>query len=70
MREQKVRRDAQARALSMIRLHGLRAQAVALERLAELRQQGNVADGHLWQQTHAAIYELRRTAPPAAAIAS
>ena len=43
MREQEIRRDAQATALSMIRLHGLRAQAVALERAAELRHQGDVA---------------------------
>ena len=34
MREQEIRSDAQATALSMIRLHGLRAQAVALERAA------------------------------------
>jgi hypothetical protein len=50
----------------MIRLHGLRAQAVALERTAELRQQGDVAGHDLWQQIHAAICELRRTAPEAA----
>jgi hypothetical protein len=47
----------------MIRLHGLQAQAVALERAAELRQQGDVAGHDLWQQIHAAICELRRTAP-------
>ena len=63
MREQEIRRDAQATALSMIRLHGLQAQAVALERAAELRQQGDVASHDLWQQIHAAICELRRTAP-------
>ncbi|HSZ93545.1 MAG TPA: hypothetical protein VK822_29685 [Acetobacteraceae bacterium] len=63
MREQEIRRDAQATALSMIRLHGLRAQAVALERAAELRHQGDVAGQDLWQQIHAAICELRRTAP-------
>ena len=64
MLEQNVRRDAQETALSMIRLHGLRAQAVALERVAELRQQGDVAGLDRWQQVHAAICELRRTAPP------
>ena len=63
MPEDTIRRDAHATALSMIRLHGLRAQAVALERAAELRQQGNVAGTDLWQQIHAAICELRRTAP-------
>jgi hypothetical protein len=62
MREQEVRRDAQETAMTMIRLHGLRAQAVALERAAELRQQGDVAGHDLWQQIHAAICELRRTA--------
>jgi hypothetical protein len=65
MRDQEVRRDAQATALSMIRLHGLRAQAVALERAAEMRQRGDVAQHDLWQQIHAAICELRRTAPAA-----
>ena len=63
MREQEIRLEAQGTALSMIRLHGLRAQAVALERAAELRQQGNVAAHDLWQQIHAAICELRQTAP-------
>lgn len=66
MRDQEVRRNAKDTALSMIRLHGLRAQAVALERTAELRQQGDVAGHDLWQQIHSAICELRRTAPEAA----
>ncbi len=66
MSEQNIRLDAHATALSMIRLHGLRAQAVALERAAELRQQGDVARHDLWQQIHAAICELRRTAPAVA----
>ena len=61
--QQEIRRDAQATALSMIKLHGLRAQAVALERAAELRHQGDVAGHDRWQQVHAAICELRRTAP-------
>jgi hypothetical protein len=39
---------------------------VALERTAELRQQGDVAGHDLWQQIHAAICELRRTAPAVA----
>ncbi|MEJ0019066.1 MAG: hypothetical protein WDN25_21405 [Acetobacteraceae bacterium] len=63
MNKQDIRRDAHGTATSMIRLHGLRAQAVALERAAELRQQGDVAGFDLWQQVHAAICELRRTAP-------
>ena len=56
--------DAQETALMMIRLHGLRAQAIALERAAEMRQQGDTAGLDRWQQIHAGICELRRTAPP------
>ena len=63
MVEQNIRQNAQETALSMIKLHGLRAQAVAQERAAELRQQGDVAGYDLWQQIYAAICELRRTAP-------
>ena len=63
MGEQDVRRNAQATALSMIRLHGLRAQAVALEHAAELRQQGDAAGHDLWRQIHVAICELRQNAP-------
>ena len=63
MRSQEVRQDARDTALSMLKLHGLRAQAVALERAAEMRQQGDVSGHDLWQQVHAAICELRRTAP-------
>jgi hypothetical protein len=63
MLEQDIRRNAQTTALSMIKLHGLRAQAVAQERAAELRQQGDTAGYDLWQQIYAAICELRRTAP-------
>lgn len=66
MLDQNIRQDAQETALAMIRLHGLRAQAVAQERAAELRQQGNVAGYDRWQQIHTAICELRRTAPSGA----
>jgi hypothetical protein len=62
MDAQQVRRDAQETALNMIRLHGLRAQAIASERSAEMRQQGNAAGHDRWQQIHAAICELRKTA--------
>ena len=62
MHAQQVRRDAQETAMKMIRLHGLRAQAVASERAAEMRQQGDAAGHDLWQQIHAAICELRKTA--------
>jgi hypothetical protein len=34
-----------------------------MERIAEMRQQGDVAGLDRWQQVHAAICELRRTAP-------
>jgi hypothetical protein len=64
MQAQHVQLDAQETALKMLRLHGLRAQAIALERAAEMRQQANVAGYDQWQQIHAAICELRRTAPP------
>ncbi|HEX3400538.1 MAG TPA: hypothetical protein VHT74_09445 [Acetobacteraceae bacterium] len=63
MTVQNVRQDARDTAQKMIQLHGLRAQAVALERAAETRQQGDQAGHDLWQQIHAAICELRRTAP-------
>lgn len=46
----------------MLRLHGLRAQAIAQERAAEMRQQGDIAGLDHWQQIHAAIFEMRRTA--------
>jgi hypothetical protein len=63
MQAQNVQRDAQETALKMIRLHGPRAQAIALERASELRQQHDPAGHDQWQQIHAAICELRRTAP-------
>jgi hypothetical protein len=62
MDAQTIRRDAQETALRMIRLHGLRAQAVASERAAEMRQQGDAAGHDRWQQIHAAICEMRKTA--------
>ena len=63
MQAQNVQRDAQEKARAMIRLHGLRAQAIALEHAAEMRQQHDPAGLDHWQQIHAAICELRRTAP-------
>lgn len=47
----------------MIRLHGLRAQAIAMEHLMERRQGGDAAELERWQAVHAAICELRRTVP-------
>ncbi len=55
--------DALATARDMLRTHGLRAQAVAMERIEEARRQGDFTGLHRWEQTHAAICELRRTAP-------
>jgi hypothetical protein len=49
-------------AQGMLRLHGLRAQAVAMERMTELRRQGDPVALHRWEQTYAAICELRRSA--------
>ena len=63
MHEQEVQGDAQSTALSMIKLHGLRAQAIAMERAAEMRQQGDVSGFDRWRQIHTAICELRRTDP-------
>jgi hypothetical protein len=61
MRAQEVQRDARETALSMMKLHGLRAQAIAMERASEMRQQGDVSGHDRWQQIHAAICELRQT---------
>jgi hypothetical protein len=55
--------DATTVARMMIQHHGLQAQAIALERSAEMRQQGDAAGLDRWNQVHAAICELRRTAP-------
>jgi hypothetical protein len=61
--------SGQDMAQMMIRRHGLRAQAVAQEHIAEMRQQGDTAGLDLWQHTHMAIVELRRTAGLRAAMA-
>jgi hypothetical protein len=61
MHAQEVQRDARDTALSMIRMHGLRAQAIAMERASEMRQQGDLSGHDRWQQIHAAICELRQT---------
>ena len=52
--------NAKETARMMVRLHGLRAQAIAQERAAEMRQQGDTAGLDHWEQIHAAICELRR----------
>ncbi len=55
--------DPRGIAQSMIRRHGLRAQAIAMEHLMEHRQNSNAVELERWQAVHAAICELRRTAP-------
>jgi hypothetical protein len=50
-------------AQNLIAAHGLRANAVANERIAESRQQGDAAGLERWQNVKVAINELRRTAP-------
>ena len=50
-------------AQNMIRRHGLRAQAIAMEHLAEQRQAGDTSGLEHWQAIHVAICELRRTQP-------
>ena len=55
--------DPRTTAQSIIRLHGLRAQAVATERLNEARQARDAAGIERWQAVHVAVRELRSTAP-------
>lgn len=54
--------DAATVARMMIENHGLKAQAVALEHVSEMRQLGDKGGLDRWNQIHAAICELRRTA--------
>jgi hypothetical protein len=55
--------DTTETARMMIEAHGLRAQAIALEHVAEMRQRGDTAGLDHWQRIYAAICELRRTGP-------
>jgi hypothetical protein len=48
-------------ARNLMSVHGLRAQAVVQERIAEARLAGDRAGLDRWQNVHAAIGELRRT---------
>jgi hypothetical protein len=50
-------------AQNMMSVHGLRAQAVVQERMAEARQQGDTAGLERWQNVESAIADLRRSAP-------
>lgn len=53
--------DTRQTAQAMIKRHGLQAQAVALERVQEMRLQGDTEGLDRWQAIYAAICELRRT---------
>ncbi|HEX3575773.1 MAG TPA: hypothetical protein VHU42_14325 [Rhodopila sp.] len=55
--------DTKYTAQNMMAVHGLRAQAIVHERIAEARQQGDTTELERWQNVEAAIGELRRTAP-------
>jgi uncharacterized protein YhfF len=57
--------QARQTAQSLIRLHGLKAQAVAEHRVEEARLSGNTDALDQWQQIHAMICELKRTKPAA-----
>jgi hypothetical protein len=54
-------------ARSMIQLHGLRAQAVALERASEMQVKGDSAGFARWWQVHDLICEFKRTGRQAGA---
>lgn len=54
--------DTRETARLMIKRHGLRAQAIALERVQEMRIQGDAAGLDRWQAIFAAICDLRRSA--------
>ncbi len=53
--------DPKQVALSLIQRYGMRAQAVANERAAELQNAGDAAGSDKWRQIHDMVAELRRT---------
>ncbi len=55
--------DNKLTAQNLIAAHGLRAQAIVHERIAEARLQADSSGLQRWQNVEAAIGELRRTAP-------
>ncbi|HEX4366686.1 MAG TPA: hypothetical protein VH023_07645 [Rhodopila sp.] len=55
--------DNKKTAMSLISVHGARAQAVVGERLAEARLQGDASGVARWQSVETAVNELRRTSP-------
>jgi hypothetical protein len=55
--------DDKKTAMSLISVHGVRAQAVVSERIQEARLEGDASGLARWQNVEAAISELRRTNP-------
>ena len=55
--------DSKYTAQNLMAVHGLRAQAVVQERLAEARNQGDTAGVDRWRNVAAAIAQLRGSAP-------
>jgi len=55
--------DNKKTAMDLISVHGVRARAVASERIEEARLQGDASGLARWQNIEAAISELRRTSP-------
>jgi hypothetical protein len=53
--------DSKHTAQKLMMAHGLRAQAVVNERMAEARQQGDTSELERWQNVEVAIAELRRS---------
>jgi hypothetical protein len=53
--------DNKMTARNLMNVHGLRAQAVVQERIAESRLAGDRAGFERWENVRAAIAELRRT---------
>jgi hypothetical protein len=57
--------DSRNTARNLIAVHGLRAQAVVQERLAEARNQGDTSGMERWQNVEAEIHAVRRAAQDA-----
>jgi hypothetical protein len=55
--------DNKTIAMSLISVHGVRAQAVVSERIQQARLEGDASGLARWQNVETAISELRRTNP-------
>ena len=53
--------DPRQVALSLIQRYGMRAQAIAGERVAELQNAGDAGEFEKWRQVQDRVAELRRT---------